>query len=986
MDEQFTRLSRRAQLLGTHYERYLITAASNHRELVDRLEHHSKLDQVNLWTLQPNHDDQMAILRHIGRGDGEKLEFLATYYALQFLQMNLLALDRLELCLAEGERKVVAYRTFLESQATNYQRLNSAYISALLDLFLKGTNPPRFVICNVGTRWDQDDVDILIVHAQDGDIEALNKALSKVITEFFRRASRLHLYIAERAGLNGFSATIDEYVTSLDRDITDFVMSSELLASEPLVGDVELYEEFRKRVLNRFFSTSERWRRFHVGFLRGLLGEMRSMLISDIREDRIDFKSDSLRLAKGIALAGRVSRNIRNEVQPLEVLNILGDKTPGWRREYLAMGDALLWVETFRLLYQMLIVQEEEIELTQSDVDQLAPIAARMGYTSKGGIPASSHLLVEYYRVVEEIRQICREVVENMTSYMKEKSTYSYLAPDKPDDGKRKRNVAHELATSVNRFSGHLFFEDILRTLKSDGGTLAGKLVQDTMKLKGARRRNVIDGYLQFASSDPTTFLELVLTIHRVAGTQSTRLFARVVEQFLEKMRNEDGLVQGLLGVYAARPEVVNQFVEVLDRSQRQEFESLLEQDLWDEEQRSILARLKDYIWLRTGGSEYYRRLFRRVVNSTPQFIHQLQNVERLDTFALGYLGNSEEGEASTEERIESLGQYYDLAFLSCAIRALRGEPLDSYRVPFIEFADNYMSSLYDECKKRAVEETGIQLKTKDLFAILAAGSYARGQAFDDDYDFIMILDSNSPTLFKLLNTTARFMHRELVKRGTIPQYRYADHFGHFVTRFSEIEEWFQNGRADTIDMTQILGARLLVGSSKFMQRFQDSIHDRIFNDADNFCRQLYQEILWRHKSNPNDDPTQVEIKEGQGGLRDIEQAMLMLKARHQLSGPLNKSLFDLTRAIDTKFRYELNVLQASHAFLRQVRDVYRLAVAADDCIMESELDLVADIFRKDSGPEVANGKELMGLIKVRMNKVWETVECIARVTCKPEK
>ncbi len=97
MEDQLNRLSQRVAHLGKHYQRFLLTIENHLELLVERLEQHQMLDDVELWNMTPNPGDQMQMVAEIGADAKEKLDLLATFYSLQFLQMNLLSLDRLEL-------------------------------------------------------------------------------------------------------------------------------------------------------------------------------------------------------------------------------------------------------------------------------------------------------------------------------------------------------------------------------------------------------------------------------------------------------------------------------------------------------------------------------------------------------------------------------------------------------------------------------------------------------------------------------------------------------------------------------------------------------------------------------------------------------------------------------------------------------------------------------------------------------------------------
>ncbi len=968
-------LERRIAHLGRHYHRYLDTARSHHALLTDRLEQASLLEAVDLWTLAPAPDQGMRLAGSVGQTTQERLDLLATYYSLQFLHMNVLDVDRLELGLADVERRNDGYRRFLSTQAHLYQRLNACYIDCLLHLFMEDHPLPEFTICVVGTPWDQDDVDIVVLRAGPQD-DSFNVALGRTCAEFFRRAGRLHLYIAENIGLAGYSGSVDEYAELLGRNLNDFVMISELLSAEPLLGSLPLFKEFQRRIVQRFYKSTGPSRKYHEAFLRGLLGEIHAQLVQDIRRDRIDFKKDALRLIKGVTQAGRVAFGI-SEPNPLLVLDQLASLRPDLAEAFETLGESLLFIEVFRLLYQVLVVQEEIVDLNRESEPLLEQVAGVMGYSEKGGVSAANHVVVHYFEAVERARFTCRKLQGPLTEYVKDISGYSY-ASTRPGSTRR-HNIALEIAQSVQMFRGHIFFDDVLQSLRSDGGCLARKFIADALSLKPPARRQVLDSLTTFASSDPMTLLELMIVVHHSGSAEAQTLFDALLETIFRRMEEEDGLLPGLVSVYNTHPHVMNRFIEALSRPQRQQFERYLQVDLWEEEEQEALERLRKYIWLRTAGSEFYRRMFRRVVAKNPQFIHHILDVPRLMTFASGFLALPEAGEPA--EVLEALGDYYDVAFLACAISALTGRELDQYRVPYIEFVDTYITSLYSQCKKQTLRRFPQFAGTnRDLFAVFATGGYARGQAFDDDYDLILLANTDDPALLDFYGHIATAMHRELVRRATIPQYRFADYFGTFVQPFSQFKNWFLTGNPEAVDKSQLLGARLVVGSSRFAARLHDEVVAPLIGERScEFLGELQAEMHHRHETFLVTSG-RFDIKESPGGLRDVEQIMLLLKVCLGIPGPVGVPFLERVEEQRPDLIPHLGPFRKAWDHLRQVRDLFRLLVAAQDEMCPEDLAPVAAVLGMLLPEKRGDGPGLFDQTCATMSSVVEAGQRLRQV------
>jgi hypothetical protein len=877
--------------------------------------------------------------------------------------MNLLAIDRLELELSDDSRRQVdAYRRFLENQAANYQRLNAAYLEALLRQHLPHPQPD-YAVCVVGTPSDQDDVDILIISGPDSGDAALNRAMGRAITEFFRRAGRLHLYVAEGLGKAGYVTTVDDYARLLEHRIPDFVMISELLSARLLVGSPRLLNQFHAAVTDRFYGLKPEWRKFHEGFLRGLLGEMHNLLTGEVSRERIDFKNDALRLGKGMALAGKVVHGIR-QVGPLSVLSRLQAEHPDLAEEYEALADCLVFLDAFRLLYQMLGVQDEEVDLADGGDPVLGRVAEVMGYSERAGVSAAEHLLVNYFESVERVRLACRKLLHRLTDYVRRLSAYTGLAGNEAADGRR--NLARDLADSVRFFSGHIFFDDVLEALARDHGRLSARLVEDAAGLLPEERAAVIESFLAFADSDLLTLLELMLTVAAAPSPHARPLFDSLLDFFLRRLSTGSRLQPALLQVYATHPAVVNRFVETITPRQRQAFERLLDVELVDDEQQEQLARLKRYIWLRTAGSEFYRRVFRRVTGRFPQFIHHLDDVPRLRHYASGFLAGLP-FEKDLDKARQAAADAYDTAYLACAVEALRGHPLAGYRPAFVESVDGYLRTLYALCRRAVDQQFPARPECRDRFALLAAGGYGRGQAFDDDYDLLPLVDADDPDLVNYFCRVAARMHRDLIRRGTLPQYRFADHFGRFVTSVPELRQWLAAGPADTVDRCQLLEARLVVGSSRLAALLHDEVVEPLVLRGGCMTQDLLADLAARHAAAADLGRDAVNIKEDPGGLRDMEQILLAGKALCRLRTADTALLARELAQHLPEIAPQLTCLEESHDLLRSVRNLYRLAVAARDDMVARDLPLVARIMGIPGPDGNGDGPALFARIRETM-------------------
>ena len=196
----------------------------------------------------------------------------------------------------------------------------------------------------------------------------------------------------------------------------------------------------------------------------------------------------------------------------------------------------------------------------------------------------------------------------------------------------------------------------------------------------------------------------------------------------------------------------------------------------------------------------------------------------------------------------------------------------------------------------------------------------------------------------------------EIIKRGTIPHHRFADIVGRYVVLLSELEQFLSEERPDIfIEKSQILGARLTIGSHRFEQEFNERVVRRfIFDQKEKYITQMIGEMTSRQKAT-GESVMAVEhnIKECAGGLRDIEMMMLIIKATFDITTPVNAELFMTIAENHKELRTDILTLLQNCRFLKRLRDVYRLTIGATDIILPDALHIPAGIMRFASNQEL---------------------------------
>ena len=917
--------------------------------LVQILEKKGFIDQVHLWKEAQNPAYEMEIIQKCAVSRQDQLAYLGCYYAIQFFHLNFRALDVLFLNLASGHDKFDVYKDMQFQIGINFRRLNASYMSKLLDLFFDDQKRPVFAICGVGTRFDLDDLDLGIIDDATDKREELNTAIARMNSEMMKCAIPLHLYLSQYVGKPGFSASIDEYIKLLDSEICDFIIISELLGAEIILGDLELFQKFKNQLTNRYYYKKEGDNIIHEGFLRGILGEVRSLLLQQLRGDILSPKEDAMLMVRSLLYAEKTIFSIKSS-NKYEILAELKQHDAQHSNLYNELENALLFFETFRYLYQLLISQDEEIPLTfEENQKNIRIIAENMGYSGIGGVDAKERLLTHYFEYVRLVKEKTEQLFVSVTKHLQSISTFSILAA-KSKKIDREKNIdfhpAVEFADLIYYFRGTKFWDDVVITLEDNNCKFLKLLTADLYALPQKARTQIIRRYVAIAHFSFYALLSLLMVISKNAHKLPNKdLVNEINDFFFRSLKGTPDEVRRLAKVFSHYPHLLNEYLFSLDDEKKEKFKKLLETDLWSQDTTVFKKKLTHLTDLHCCTSQYFKRFFSKVVNKYPQYILYLDENDTLKHIANGLLGEVER-HADIKSKKDLLGDYFNIEFLRTGLELIQGSPFSSVNREFTDFSDTYMRMLFDVCKMEVEEEWAKKIASHDLLALYVCGGHGREQAFDDDIDVIVILNSEDRELQRYSSKIMSRLNAEIVKRGVLPHYRFSEYNGQYVTLMSELKSILaQKNDCTFIDKAQILGSRRVVGSTIFDELFRKRIIEPfILKQKKSFIREMYDEMLNRHVKKRGEPIQKYNIKECLGGLRDIDMFFLILKAHFLLKEPINDDLVTRLCEIDSPRRMSYNRLKGIFDSLKHLRDIYRLTITADDGIDFNFLDIPAEV------------------------------------------
>ncbi|OQX95473.1 hypothetical protein B6I21_05255 [candidate division KSB1 bacterium 4572_119] len=952
MHHYFNRLKKRASLLGNHQQKYIRTIEANLDSLMTSLENAGKSEYIHFWKGTPRLSEEMDVVLSVATSKEEKLSFLACYYSLQMLHLNIRSVDVLRLQLtgiSKAKRRIPVYKEFMLQTGKDFRKLSAAYMEKLLNIFSDTDINHEYAMLGVGSLAHQDDIDVGVVDDGSESRKELNMIMNRLSREMFKSATELHFYLTEHVGSEFFTASIDEFNELLDDEIQDFIIITEMINAARILGSNRLFKKFMAEVTFRYHFQQNQDNKYHEAYLRGILGEIRSFLFREINQNKLNPKDDALRMISGVIFSGKTIFRIYR-VNRWEILAALKRIDSNRKHLYNNLEKSLSFLEIFRHIFQLYVGLEEDIYLDDPvTVQNMQIVAKTLGYQDMGAISAWDHLLIHYHEYVETAKSTAAQLLVDVQEHLKVISSFSVItgmAKDPEPYRSYPGNLAVDFLKQSKFYKGTKYWDDIINELKNEKSHLLQNFINDFKQLKPRLQTKVIKEYgkvFQQALYPAISFVTLVA--QKKTTLECKKISEGLIASFLENLTLCNDRVLRLTKVFSWYPDLINDFLSVLNDQQRYQFTLLIDENLWEPQSQKYKELLCSLCEIQNNTSHYFKRFFTRIISKKPIYIQYLKDTNSLDQIAKGMLATVDSLE-NFEDQKRQLNNYHDLEFFRVGLEALDGVPINKIESDFTEFTDNYIEILFDICKQEVIRRIGKYVPTRDLIAIYAAGGHGREQAFDDDYDLIILLNENDEEIRQYCNKIIVMMNTEIMKRGTMPHYRFADHFGHYITLVDDLDQYFSNNDVnDFIDKSQLLGARMIVGSTKFQKEFENRIIEpHIFEKCSVYMKQMIGEMKSRHEDEGKNQVEELNIKEGIGGLRDIEFLLLMYKVKYRLQEPLNLKLVNRIIEEEAHNKQDLLDLINHRDFLKRLRDLYRLTISAGNVLKTEHLDPVTKI------------------------------------------
>ena len=634
------------------------------------------------------------------------------------------------------------------------------------------------------------------------------------------------------------------------------------------------------------------------------------------------------------------------ETRPIELLRILGIRRRSLRAHLARLEESYVFLDTFRHLAQLLIVEEEEVEVDGTAArENLRRVACAMGYGDRGAVQAVDHLLVHYHEAVEGAHAVAPRLMEELARHLASitRSARWIRGAAAPDLA---RELAGDFAAADRSFRGVRFWDDVLEAFAEPGGRLLREFRESWRRLPDVERRGLAEAYADWGRRAPFAIVTLLTLLARDERSPSPPTPAPEMRAaFLERLGTRPEEVRALSRVFRSYPDLMNRFLLTLGDDALDRVRQVLAIPIGDPEVAAARDRFDALVAVHRGTSQYVKRVLARITVRHPATVLALGDAAALRTLALGRLAASET-HTNPEEQKWLLGDYYDLSFLRTAMGTLQANPSEATRSSFLEITRTYLTNLFDLCLREVEREAARRLPDRDLLGIFLAGGNARGRPYDDDYDLLALIDSTDPEALRIAETAVVRMNREIARRGVVVQYRLGERLGRFVTPLTDLARMLDGLDDDLfVDRCQLLGSRMITGGRKIEEALLEKVlQPRVFKTAGRFAERVAREIRERREGfRPSPDGS-IHLKDIPGGLREIDLCVAATMARLEAWNAVEDDPFESLARHDPDHRPLYETLASACRFLVAVRSVWRVCVAASDEIRKDHLALPASI------------------------------------------
>jgi hypothetical protein len=888
------RLCERAGNLSNHIRRYIRVVEKHQEQVVSRLEETGNAGRISFGDASRNLPREMDIISRVARNENERRDFLAFYYALQYIIMEIHSLNLLKYHLTT-EPQLTAFGRCISYARSQFRVLTATYLDTLAQVLVPPRLGDHFALLGVGTMGDRDDIDVAVVDdLDDASRPELSQALARLSQAMLRTSCTLHFHMAEALGSPGLTASLDRYVAFTQQKPYNPVTISQMICAQHLTGDKDLGTRFVRQVTGRFFFHPGLNDHDHEGFLRAMLGELQEMLHRPVSAQYINPKEDGLRLIKGyLALTKSIHHVPHSDWSA--VLDYLEYRNSRFRAEFSALQRGHTYLETVRYLYQLLVVEEETIDTRDGGGKSpvLEELAGVMGYRPQGGLDAHVPFLMAYYETVDGLRNALRTLLAPVEDHLRSITSLSFFFfPAELDSMDGNRNLALRHVSESRRFFGTRYWNDLLDEFSREGSPIPDRYLRDLDDLSPPRQEIVLKGLVEWGVLAPASFLRFFVPIHEYSISYGFEpLSEKLVDLFLDRCRDEPLIAERFAAIYDLWPARVHGFLQTLDPDRLVDFQQLVKGKIEKKELRESGDTLVHLVNIHRYCSRWYKQMFCAAVDHHDEAFRQLKKPAELHATADALYGQAERF-SDLFSRREWMEIYYRLETTRLGLDFLEGKPypqlLREYRIGM----HILLRSLYFLCRKELYDLYQMEWSDRHSIGLYIDTGCTGFHPLDPDLRVMVLLYRDDTEIERFFSQVATSFQKELGRLGiTIRSFPESGEIEltprRLDTQRSMLEERAERCH-DQLELLSMYKFNRIVGTRGHLERFTTEVINPVIASVRESAPRLMREYL------QNRDDSLSELREDQpvdprtmpGGVQDLERFYLFLCALRG-EGPL---------------------------------------------------------------------------------------------------
>ncbi len=923
LDRRLTELISDVEKWGNFNNRYIFQLRKSWSNIK------SKFTVSSIESMFRNNDyyHKMKELLIVGGDCDEKEHLLGFYFSLKYLQLHISTRNGLIANRSKSLSRMA--ESFLQIFQSEMERLSSAFIEYLLIIYMGGKLIPHFIILNVGTTLDLEDIDIGVIIRSECDTELLRKSLAKLNTAMLRRAIRLHFYLSEQLTDTSFFTTVEDYMKIIDQSKRDFIMISELLNARPVCGDMSLYEHLRKNLLEQYFMTFDKPSMHHFEYVGSMVKELNALTKRNYKgSSKIAVKSEGLMILNALITAQKTRFGV-DESSVWMIFGKLKELDSTNADNYRKLQKRKRFLEIFRYFYQLIIAQENIVDFSQKELfPYLADIADCLDIKADNQNEYVEKLKRKLHRELKSLREISQQLINQLSVYHRLLRVFGGVYSGKEVTNWIKRikgNLALEFLNAVRFFAYSHNLVLLLKPIESMENNVLERFVSDLKRIEN--KEEVVEQFVCLTADTPALFFSLLKIIAKKNRELGKLFFFRICSICQEDIRIHNIVINYLY-------ERIDEFCRVLPWLDIESREELVKSCNTKRTPRaeSIIRTVKGLL----GSSQFLERRLLVLGKTFPEILRNMDRTKALESSAASILSRIQFVE-DHDRKLELLGNYFDIELLRITFVFMRDLNLKDYHRDFSVMMEQYFQCVIDVIiNKLRIENFIPEGEFKDKFAFLAVGGAARREGLVPDLDSMFVLSEDDDNLRDFSAQVVARLNREISCRGIMPHQRFAEITGEYAIPVFDLERFLYTDSSERfVDKSEILGSRMIYGGKAVDSMIRHRIIQRlIFNQRSSYLCEMSNEIIQRNEYRGEIDNSVIgDLKEDPGGLRDLNLLLLMFRAYYRLREPSNWKLLNILKVLDKDNKDKYASIKDNMEFLLKLRSLYRLMVANDDAI-----------------------------------------------------